>query len=254
MDKDHIRIVLKRDGISPDELPFKQLSKIIESYFRTITAIAYENNPKMDMKSVKYCLSSISSGSVDTLISSPVQQLFAKANCELVDGFRSNNIEMFPDNVQEDIYDFCENMEQFGLTADLYSDPEHTVQLIPAEFFRNQRTIEDITTIYGELIAVGGAKPNINIHLSIPERKRKLICKITESDAKILGSRLYTTVGVYGKAIRKLPSMEILKFTVMRVTDYSEEDRAESIAKLRKIFSDCCKDIDLDQMLNNIRG
>lgn len=108
------------------------------------------------------------------------------------------------------------------------------------------------TTMFGTLVRVGGKEPRIR--LDVPNFE-VITCEVTEEQAKILGSKLYTTVSLTGLA--KWMSFEdrILDyFKVETINGYSSEDPVDVLNDLRSSYGNRFQDIESPvDWVNNFR-
>jgi len=103
------------------------------------------------------------------------------------------------------------------------------------------------TTIFGELIDIGGIKPNAHI---IPLGESKSItCSISKELATKLGSRLYTTVGLAGEVLSE--SGNIVSMKVETIDPYVKKDNP--FIELAELSKDFLNSID-DNYINDMRG
>lgn len=108
------------------------------------------------------------------------------------------------------------------------------------------------TTIYGELIRVGGATPHILVR-TVEGRTQSF--QVNFELAKELANRLYTVVGLVGIAEWRANDLSLVSFRVNEILDYQETAIAEAVAELSKIAKRYFDDIDdVSEYVKNLRS
>lgn len=108
------------------------------------------------------------------------------------------------------------------------------------------------TTIYGQVIRVGGREPRVMVELLSGQT---VFCDTNEDIAKKLGSRLYTTVGLFGVAQWDGESLKLEQFTIKDVTTYEELPLEDVMNQLAKAVGVYYGDVtDVEKYISDIRG
>lgn len=107
------------------------------------------------------------------------------------------------------------------------------------------------TTVYGEIIRVGGKRSKVQLRLISGD---VLTAEVTRPLAKQLASRLYTEVGLEGEAVWGREDLQIVSFRVTRLLSYEETPITEAFQSLSDCGGDAWKGIDLDKYVREVRG
>lgn len=111
-----------------------------------------------------------------------------------------------------------------------------------------------MTTIYGELLTVGGAgEANIHIGRNVHGKRVTVILKVTREQARQLGSQVYRNVGVIADV--EFKDYEILDGEVVEIMEAAPNgDWEEWLDDILPFTSGVYGDIDVVKYVNEIRG
>ena len=108
------------------------------------------------------------------------------------------------------------------------------------------------TTVYGRIFLVGGKDPNI--HIETPSGE-KMICKVNMQQAKLLANKLYSWVGLSGKARWDSKYFQIQDFEVEEIIDYEPGSTLNTLQEISKTVGKYYKDItDVKTYINDLRN
>lgn len=107
------------------------------------------------------------------------------------------------------------------------------------------------TTVYGEIIRVGGKRPKVQLRLVSGE---VLTSEISRPFAEQLASRLYTEVGLEGEAIWDTDAIQIVSFRVSRVLSYRETPITEAFRSLYGCGGSAWAGIGPNDYVGGVRG
>jgi hypothetical protein len=149
-----------------------------------------------------------------------------------------------------------------GDTADLFATLEkliaHQNTLLEIRIVINNSSdtlgIQGKTTLYGEVISIGGAEtPHIVLRQLDGTLGYFQVANL--GLAQKLGERIYTRVGVYGTATWDVNTSNLLDFSIEELTPYQAtplQDAIQSFAALTHEFYEAVPDI--DAMIDEARG
>lgn len=231
-----INLHFSGETVNLQEFSFRKFTKLAEAYLNILRELAAAGNKTIDKKSLDFCLRSIREGSymVDFAPIGPDTTLL-DANERLQDSLESDTVGTLPAAVQDALYDMADLSVSSNVSVDLQTTSGKFIAFDAEKFIRETGTIDDFTSVYGEIVEIGGVNPNV--HLQIAGRDRPLICVITKEMAIKLSSRLYTVVGFYGRASRYIANMEIKRFFVEDVLPYDDRNFDEDTAELMDYFT-----------------
>jgi hypothetical protein len=108
------------------------------------------------------------------------------------------------------------------------------------------------TTLSGELVQVGGAKPKIDFRLDMTGKI--LHIDVPESTAQKLGSRLYQPITITGDATWNSETWEIETFEFKNVTELTPTNAEDGLESLQDILGDTWLGVDAEDFISNLRG
>lgn len=117
---------------------------------------------------------------------------------------------------------------------------------------KSSASIRGATTIYGELLRVGGVTPKAMIR--IPGSNYPLNINIGSKElAKSLAPRIYEQVGLSGEAVWESENMQIVDFTASSLVEFKEAGVADVFRRLRDVAEDDFKNIDAVGFIESLR-
>lgn len=231
-----INLHFSGETVNTETFSFHKFSKLAEAYFDVLRELAAAENKTVDKKKLDFCLRSIHEGSyLGDFAPIGADTVLLDANDRLQKALENETIDTLPAAVQDAIYDMATQAVSSKVDIGLQTATGEFIVFDADKFIRETGTVDDFTSVYGEIIEIGGIKPNV--HLQIAGRDRPLICEVTKDMAMQLSSRLYTTVGFYGRAARYIANMEIKRFFVEEVLPYDDRNFDEDAAELMDYFT-----------------
>jgi hypothetical protein len=124
--------------------------------------------------------------------------------------------------------------------------------LVPAAEIRLPPRIAGPTTIYGEVIRVGGQRPRIRMRLL---DDTEISCTAPKSLVQRLGARLYQVVGLEGQAQWETDRYTLVSFQADAIVDYDDTaDVGTTLDELSRRFGKYFNDIrDVDAYVRSLR-
>ena len=229
-----IEIIFKGDNISPETFSNKKLFPLLESYTNALFEISKSKAP-LAAEKADYAICRIEKGSYKVTVADLAECDMEQSHAELLTVIANDDYSVLPPAALENLQTLSAGLKKHSLVMEFFSKTGTTISLFPENVPVSLGTFEELTTIYGELIAVGGKKPNI--HLEIPGRKEQLICEVTKQQAHELAGKLYSDIGVYGTATIEIATMKMIRFKVEKIILYEPGNRNSTITALREIFS-----------------
>lgn len=231
-----INIHFSGEAVNTETFSFHKFSKLAEAYLDVLREIAAADNKAVDKKTLDFCLRSIHEGSyLGGFAPIGADTALLDANERLQKALENKTVGSFSAAVQDAVYDMATLAVSFEVEIGLQTVSGTYIFFDAETFIRETGTVDDFTSVYGEIIEIGGIKPNV--HLQVAGRDRPLICEVTKDMAMQLSSRLYTTVGFYGRAARYIANMEIKRFYVEEVLPYDDRNFDEDTADLMAYFT-----------------
>lgn len=247
-----IKLHLDGENLSLETFSLSKLNSIVEKYAGILNAMKPESQKGTGEKNYEFSLTGIERGSVSAILCQTGGGSFLLEQAEkLNEAFRCDTWKELAENVIEKITDFARELENQHLTADLWSG-DRSFEFIPALFIAKPFLIKERTTIYGEVVEVGGLNPNA--HLVVPGQEKKVRCDVSRDLALELGSRLYTVVELSGEAEIEYPKGKIRKFVVEALGPYDERKWDENVKWLSEIFTRNLKGVDVQKLFDEMRS
>ena len=245
-----IEITFLGDNISPETFSNKKLFPLLESYTNALFEISKSKAP-LAAEKADYAICRIEKGSYKVTVADLAECDMEQSHAELLTVIANDDYSVLRPAALENLQSLSAGLKKHNLVMEFFSN-EGNVTLLPEKVPAALGTFEEMTTVYGELIAVGGKKPNI--HLEIPGRKEQLICDVSRQQAHELAGKLYTTIGVYGTAVIEISTMKMTRFRVEKIIPYDPADRNSAINALRDIFSKIRTDDSPEEYFENLRN
>ena len=126
-----------------------------------------------------------------------------------------------------------------------------SVPMNPKDYISQPVKYMSLETIYGELTDVGGAR-DANVHIN--SRFGSITCQVTKDQAKTLGSRLYTTIGLLCTVYRSDRNEKPDRLVVVEILPYDESLWEENISDLHGIFSERFSSTDVENFFRELRS
>lgn len=116
----------------------------------------------------------------------------------------------------------------------------------------NSEPFDEATSIFGEIVRVGGKKPKAHIRLLNGSLFQHVV--LTAPQAQDLAAALYRHVGLHGVATRHPATAELLRFRVREIQFFDRADFAKAMAELRAVVGDKLDGVDFIEHLKEMRG
>lgn len=119
------------------------------------------------------------------------------------------------------------------------------------KIFSVSSKVEGLSTIYGKVIRVGGEQPGVRLELL---NREKITIHTDEDNAKKLAHKLYTVVGLSGKAEWDINTYDLLDFKLYDIITYEETPITDALTQLSNLAGKYWSDVDdISAEIENIR-
>lgn len=239
-----IKCIIEGSNISPELLSAKELAELITALEHTLVATANKHS-KNRSKEFIISIVGINKGS----LSLELKGNYVEETNEAIQaiGWAINKREfnrLTKDSVDglKSIFNFldkhkCKAKFCFSSEGEPTAFLDPTIELPDSK----QYQISGETTIYGQLIRVGGVKPRATLRVAEGE---DIFCDIKEHQVHQLASKLYQRVSLTGIASWDIDTYKILSF---KVTDFEELEEVpidKAIQDLAKTIGKYYEDVD----------
>lgn len=236
--------------VRPDTVRAGELARLISATEESVLSVIEEE--LLDQDAVELHFVSLETGSVglqftsrkasayqafDRIAETVVQANYDRLASKAVSGLRVMHNFSKQHNSPLEFYSLRKSSEPIAVLA-----PAAVIQLTPR--------ISGATTLYGEVIRVGGKRPRVRVRML---NGAELSCVTSKPIAQQLGQRLYHTVGLQGTAQWETDTFSIVQFEVTDILDY-DDSPDDPIAQLSREFGHYFDDItDVDAYVRSLR-
>lgn len=250
----NIRLKNREDTLHPETLGINDLfkiSKLIEEAL--VLTLSPDENIESDeddpeKKSPYVSLTCIEPGSVFVKLSIPKMLLSAAVSLKLA--LLQSNYSELPISAQEklaNLYSYVSNRKwSVGLSG--VTDGEAIISDEYPIAAPKQNTIQEITTIHGKCVKVGGDE-DPRVTLRIHSTNKLMSVNVNTQLAEVLGKRLYDDIGLRGTATKDAHTLQLISFRANELLPYKGKnaDPSGAIRKLAEIAERCKKQGTLNQ-------
>ncbi len=258
-EKYHFRVHVSGERFSPESLALEEIADFLVNLEQMVAAVVAHKHPNLDIERRGVIrLSSLTEGSVDLACSTPYRET-GTALRSIGSVAEDGDTARLPEEARAPFlkllkfnHDFRTNTEirESGGTRTRLAilTPDTRINSPAASV-----SISGTTTLYGELLRIGGDPPRARIRLMDGEA---ISCTVRSRDlARELARRLYETIGVRGKGEWETVRMKLVKFHVDELTEYRQTSLMEAIESLREVAEEHYQKIDdINAFVADLRG
>lgn len=248
-------ISLSGEGIYPESLRASELADILKSVEKTITSVAYQKDPSLNLDEFIVGLVQIEKGSAKLAFASS-QSVLAKSSFEdVTEAVSKGKVYTLPNEAIEEVGKMADFSKKKGCviefrpelgkepTAFIEPDIDLGLQKIPS--------YSGDTVIFGKLERIGGATPKARLRISDHE---VVSCSLSHDLAKTLAFKLYEYVGLSGKATWNSATWSLVSFNVQSITDYEDGSIKGAFQELADAAGDAWTDVsDVTAYIRSLR-
>jgi hypothetical protein len=250
-------IRLAGKGIAPGTVKSRDLAEIIASIEDMVAAVINQDRPDIGKDQIIVGLSDITEGTLRLHFSSPVAGIVFPAYLKITSSINGQNFHQLPTSSVESLRKLTafSRKRNCNLEFRTQNGKAHTLDTLaiitPNTLIEPDPIITGNTTIYGEIIRVGGVKSRVLVRLA----NGKIIrCEFQRGIARRLGERLYTWVGLEGVAKWNAREYSIEEFTVTDLLEFESGSVVEAFSALKQLAGHYFNDIDdPDDYVNEMR-
>lgn len=223
---DHKRLMRFRlvgEGMSPTSVRSHELADVISNVEEMIAAIVARDHPQYPKEDVPISLVEVREGTLTLEFASDLIEYAFPAYVKTTKAINAGEYDDLPADSRAALWNLIKftkskrchtELWEVNGTAHMLAKITPTTELTPV------KVATEMTTIYGRVIRVGGEKkPSARLVLL---NGKGLTCETTRKIASELGHRLYSMVGVYGRARWTLKHLQLDAFRIEEITKYEE--------------------------------
>lgn len=248
---------LKGTGVTPKTVPFNDFLEVGEIIQRALSPLV-EADVNIEKTARGLSLIDIEEGS-SVYAMHPHTSDMSAAYARLYSAMREDDYSDLPQQSINNLRKLNDFIEKKNYSAMQFSERDEftqgSIEITKTRLLKipSDTIVETFTSIYGQLVKIGGAKPTAMLILP---NNQTLVCALTEELACKISGNLYKDIGLEGVAYWKMPGWELEKFDVHRASIYDPN------RTVKKTFSDI-KDIvdgeydhvdDVNDFIKKLRG
>lgn len=241
--------------IRPENVRAGQVGDLLKWVEDMIVSVVNKHYSTLSKDDLVLWLAGIHAGSLSLKFESQIPDIVCPAFEEIGARIASTEFLSLPSKALESLSNISRFTHRYGCTAQLIN-ANNGVDVIIAEITPGMEVIQakllsGETTIYGQVIRVGGRDPRVvvetvNGHL--------ISCEIKRDMASALGRRLYDEVGLYGIAQWERDARNLVGFRVIRITTYQKLSALQAFSKLSETVGEYYQATDdVEAFVNEVR-
>jgi hypothetical protein len=236
-------------------VPAREIAELITATERLLTSYITQKRPEVTEDTIVIGLASVSAGSIALGFTPQVPALVLPAWLEIAAKVEEKKFQDLPNESLEALISMRDFSRKRSCTV-AFGSPENAqvalATLSPQTEIVYSALISGSTTLYGEVQRVGGAEPRIVLKLLNGE---KISFEVTRSQSYLFANRLYSLVGVRGKASWELDTARIRKFELEELTSFQETPITSAIDALAAVSAQYYDQIDdVQAYMDELRG
>jgi hypothetical protein len=236
---------IRVQGLRPEDVSVSDLAKLLTAAEEAILG-AIEGQG--DQAQVRVSLVRISRHSTGLHFATPTPRVVRPAFVQIAEAVRGSKILPLTSRSREGIRGLEDFSHRFGRVLEFRlpeegkrTRPIATITPASTLFAYTADLIEGETSLYGKVERVGGSTPRVVLRVA---EKVTVHCDVSEEVAKELGHRLYTWVGVGGRAKWSPYDHSIESFRVERVLPYVDTPITDAVTKLGALIGEYWTGVD----------
>jgi hypothetical protein len=245
----------KNDTIKPESVKAGDIADVLKSIENIVVSQIYKKNPQLKKEPVILSLTNIRASSIDLQFHSPFPDVTLTAFEKLGQAIIKNDFSELPSASYEDfntLVTFTRNQKCVAEFVHQNGRRNVIATITPDIRIVRPPALTGETTLYAKVVRTGGKEPKVELETV---DGRTLFCDASIDITTKLGSKLYQTVGLVGKATWDIDLIYIEKFSIEEVLTYEEIPFNKAINELSEATKNYYSDIvDVDQYISKIRG
>jgi len=248
-------ISLSGEGIYPESIRASDLADIIKSIEKSVTSVAFQKDPSLNLEEFIVGLVQIERGSANLAFASSQPSVAKTSFEEVSEAVSERKVYKLPNEAIEEVDKMAKFSKKKGCVIafrpDLGQEPTAFIEPDIELGLQKMPTYSGDTVIFGKLERIGGAKPIARLRISPHEA---VSCYVSFDLAKTLASRLYEYVGLSGKAKWNSETWSIISFNVQSITQFEGGSIQEAFQELADAAGDAWSDVeDVTSYIRSLR-
>lgn len=250
----YMEIHIIGENLAPESLRASKLAEILLSTEDLLASVSLENHEGLTKEQLLVSLVQITTGSIGLQFTSSLPEVVDPAFERVAKAIQENRPADLPVKSREPLAKLIGFLRQNNAIAEMnfVNGSIRHLATLTSEFSLPKRAlISGITTIYGEIVRVGGKDPTVEF---TPINGTTIYCQFGKELAAELGSRLYKIAGLIGEAEWDFDLNKLISFNVTGITPYESVPIDKAFHDLQEIAGKYFDDIpDVNAYIEELR-
>lgn len=255
MNENSFKIHLTGQDLHPASIRIGKLTELLEAVEDLVYSTALVDHPTLTKDNLSISLVDIEPGSIGLCFAAQIPEVAIPSFIQVAEAIHSSRMDNLPYTVVEPMEKIVKFLHRNNAEADfiITNGGAKTLVTLTGDFtLPRQSTLTGITTIYGEVVRVGGVDPKVEIKTITGQT---LFCSFARDLAPEIGAKLYKMAGFIGEAQWDLNSKLITQFKVNGITNYEATPIVETFHVLQNLVGKYFDDIeDVNAHIAGLRG
>ncbi len=223
---------LTGEASRPGGVTANEVIQLLRATQDMVIAIAKEDNPSIDQKSLAIYPTAIDKGSFVIPFTSLRPDITIPAFLTARDAIETQNFDRLPEKARNAVISLRTIATNRNATIELRVPGQHPSVLTPATLISAPTVIER-TTLYGYVSDVGSKKPRVRLRLL---NDSVVTCYVDVELARTIGPYLYSWRGFNGIAHWNVRTLEMEYFEIEEILPFEETPPNQAFAEIREEF------------------
>lgn len=238
-----VEIKLAGENGSPLRVRLKEIAALVEAVEEMITSLVVVDYPEVDRESLVVDSVAVKDGSISLGFQPAIEKIAHQ--------IEQKDLLILPGDTLKQLDRLAAFTRQHRGRVEI-STRKAKIAIAPEIEIPETPKINGETTLYGEIIEVGGETPTLQFRVL---NGQVISCIVSKEMARKLGKRLYEGVGIRGLAHWDTQTLKVESFEVYELTDYEEINLVDAFAEVREAVGDAFDHIDdVNAFVSEIRG
>ena len=250
-----IEIRLVGAEVAPGLIRSKEIAEVITAVEEMIAAVVERENPEIKMEQIRVGLSAIAGGSMRLVFTPNLDALTVPAAEMVMKAIDSQQFDSLPHATLNALRTLHAFTYRHGATTEFRTLNGASVllaEMTPQTDIPKPAHLTGETTLYGDVLRVGGAEPKVQFRSVDNEL---IYCDATREMTRQAALRLYERVGLRGEALWNMETLKIESFMINEILDFEDVGVVQAFAELREIAGVYFDQIDnVDAFVERLRN
>jgi len=241
---DILEIHFVGENISPQNIRIGEIAVILDAIENVLLSVISKEHEGVTKEILTIGLHNVNAGSLGLQFTSKLPELVTPAFEQVAVSVRNRTVDSIPFESLNHFEKILSFVKRHQAQADfiIINGKSRSLATLTSDFELPKPVyITGKTTIYGEIVRVGGVEPKVEVKTISGET---LYCPFEFELASQLGSLLYQLIGLDGDARWNTQNFEIEDFRVTGISNYRDIPLIEAFQSLSEIANNYYSDIE----------